>query len=347
MSNNICSNEIHVFFVRSDFQYVVCKGIIEKYCIKSEKCVFVTDRNTKIEDAYKQSPIYGVDRYLNFLERCKFYLNNMKDVKSFFYDTSVTIYLPFQYRYPNHKYVNILFYEEGLSAYRTKRFEGLEDEHSFLVKIIVNMLSPLNDQIKGYLMGFMCCGKRPRRGTTLFSLSDACYQTIDDSFVNKQVIPLPHNPIEYYDIPENSIILVLDRLSEHGRPFELENYMLCINNQLMRLSNEGIKHIYLKYHPADYNNRESKQRIEKILCSFKMNTTIFIGRLEFLALQNKGIMFLGTNSTILFYASTLGQTNRAVSFYKQLVSIDEKYKAFIQDWGDFEKFFSKKVECIG
>ena len=339
--------ELHVFYVRSDFQYVVCKGIIKKYNIKNENCYFVADRQTPIENCYEQSLIYGIGRYLNFKERLKLYLKKRSFVNEFFRDKKVTVYMPFSLQFASHTYNEFIYYEEGLSAYAIN--EQVSDTSKMtlaLMKCLVYFLAPTNKQVRGYLMGFVCKNKRPANLTRLLSFSKDCYNGILDDNVKKEVISVPSEPIEEYTIPRGSTMLVLDRLSEFGRPFELENYRRCIDKILEQIKSEGVNQLFVKYHPADYNNKESVAWMNAVIKSKGFEYQLFNGRLEYLALQNIKTRFVGTNSTILYYAPVLGSSNQSLSFCKLLSVMDEKYRRFLRRWGDFVAFFSKNVECI-
>ncbi len=330
----------------SDFHYIVCKGIIETLKLRVDDCIFVVDRATNIEDCFHQKEIYGVGRYLLFGERLKYFLHNRIKVKAFFRNSEVTVYLPFSFRYASHSYNDFVFYEEGLSAYR--KVDCQPEKHALVFwmrKMLVTMLAPFNKQIQGYLMGFVCQEKHPREKTRLVSLSPDCYQDVLEKLVEKVVIPVPSKPVEKYNIPSKSVVFVLDRLTALGRPFSLDHYRECVKRTVERLKNNGVGRIYLKYHPQDFNNPEAKGWMESILDEYQMEGSLFNGRLEYLALQNISTVFVGTNSTILFYAPILGDTNKSMSFYKELVNKDAEYKKFIEGWNDFDKFFSKNVMC--
>ena len=339
--------EKHVFFVRSDFQFVVCKGIITHYGLHSEDCYFVTDRNTEVED-YKQSPIYGIGRYFRFDERCMYLFKHYKIVKNFLCDSKLTVYMPFSNHYSSYYNYDYVFYEEGFSAYKEYlELEEVESKSRHRVRrLLVFLISPLNKKIRGYLMGFICNELKPMKKTRLISFSKDCYPNIHNDLINKIVISVPKQPVELYTIPYGSVIIVLDRLVAFGRPFDLCSYKNCIIHELKWLKDRGIKNVYIKFHPADCDNSDSKRWVEELLHLNSIEFTVFDGKLEYLALQNIGVFFLGTNSTILFYAPLLGDTNKSISFFKVLAAVDDKYKCFIDGWGDFEKIFSKNVACL-
>lgn len=337
----------HIFFVRSDFQYIVCKGIIENLELKAQDCIFVADRNTIIGNKYNQSTIYGIGKYLNFNERCKYYLKNLRLVNKFFRQGVITVYIPFQYRYASHDYNRFVYYEEGLSAYKVKEYHERNGEKGLIIrKLFVMLLAPFNKQVRGYLMGFVCQNNTPKNKVEIYSFSKLCYRNVLERYVEKRVITIPKECDEKYHIEKNSTILILDRLSEFGRPFNLDNYIYCIKKCLERFKSLGINQIYLKYHPADYDNKTGCKQIDMLLEDAGIKSTLFSGRLEYLAMQNLGIRFVGSSSTVLFYAPLLGKTNLSESFYKWLSDIDEDYKLFISGWGNFEDFFSMNVQCI-
>ena len=305
----------HIFFVRSDFQYIVCKGIIENLELKAQDCIFVADRNTIIGNKYNQSTIYGIGKYLNFNERCKYYLKNLRLVNKFFRQGVITVYIPFQYRYASHDYNRFVYYEEGLSAYKVKEYHERNGEKGLIIrKLFVMLLAPFNKQVRGYLMGFVCQNNTPKNKVEIYSFSKLCYRNVLERYVEKRVITIPKECDEKYHIEKNSTILILE--------------------------------IYLKYHPADYDNKTGCKQIDMLLEDAGIKSTLFSGRLEYLAMQNLGIRFVGSSSTVLFYAPLLGKTNLSESFYKWLSDIDEDYKLFISGWGNFEDFFSMNVQCI-
>ena len=309
-------------------------------------CYFVVDRATKVDNQFRQTPVYGIGRYLTFVERILFYIKNRKMAKDFFRE-GVTIYMPFSFRFSSYSYNEYVYFEEGLSSYR--KAEPCIHRNSLVLalrKMVVCLFAPFDRQIKGYLMGFVCQEKKPLNKSSLVSLSVDCYRYVTDPLVKKLVIPVPKIVSTKGDIMPNSVIFVMDRLSVEGRPFALENYKECVINEVEKLQKEGVRQIYVKYHPQDYNNESSKGWIEGVFRDFGLDYKLIDERLEYIALQNIGTRFVGTNSTILYYAPLLGNTNKSESFYRNLVARDKQYKSFIEGWNEFDCFFSKNVECI-
>jgi hypothetical protein len=146
----------------------------------------------------------------------------------------------------------------------------------------------------------------------------------------------------------NSNVLVLDRFSAEGRPYALNNYIDSLRETFSKV-NLSEKPLYVKLHPADGNNEEIKRTVGELLSSYVSDYSYYEDSLEDIALNDNNNTFIGSNSTVLFYAPVWGRTNRAVSFVRILAEKDNDYKSFLMRWGGVEAFcrlFSNNVVCL-
>lgn len=336
----------NVFFVRSDFQYLFCKSLIHYKGIEKQYCYFACDRGVKVDDGFSECFLYQNGYNRSFVKRILFYFYNRKKIVTFEKGCRIVRYLPFSLKYPRYYGDEIVFFEEGFSAYSNCRVLYNKRLHiSETIKhILISLLFPFADIfIKSYLLGDNYSGTKPFYKTSIYTCSNMSYRNIDNPLIVKYVIPFNSfsvGQMEYY-IPNGSYVLVLDRFSPFGRPFDIDNYIKCIRYIIDDIQKKDVDKIWVKFHPSDFNNNVSRDLFWEIVKESSMKVELFDGRLEYLAIQNICIHFVGTISTALYYAPILGNTNASLSYAKVLASMDKKYSDFAANWGANEAYSSK------
>lgn len=343
--------EKHVFFVQSDFHYMICCSIIKQNRLELNSCYFVCRRGVKIEDRMQLYPF-------PFEGGLKNYLLNRKSVGAFYKDCDVTIYTPFRFLFPRRVYAkDSVFFEEGLSSYRLKEEVVRKMRHSVIqhLKRILKYLyctlvmSVLKKDVRAYVAGmFDNTEIDPLHTTTIYTCSPNAYADWNSQLLRKKVLTSFVNTVEHYDVPPKSFFLVLDRFASSAI-YSHDAYMKCVRAMLNYCSDNHINEVWTKFHPADWQNESAKHDLEECAKGLNIKFKFFEGHLEYLAVQNLGIKFISIGSTILFYAPILGNTNSSVSFVRFLYDIDDKYKSYIGLYGGIDSFicfFSEQVECL-
>ncbi len=345
------SREKHLFFITSTFHYLVCKSIILENQLNNKDCYFVCGRGTSIEQGMQTFPLpMGVRG--NVVNRFKFYLRYPQLVHSFFGDSYVIAYLPFSYLFPRQSYVNeIVFYEEGFSAYR-RTFPKLRNtiKRTFGEFILKQLMRFVKEDVRGYLLLYDKMTDAPTQRTKLYVCSPTSYTHYGYVF-EKKIVDISKVSLNEIDttIKNGSFFVVLDRISSHGRPYQLDNYLKCLHEIIRFCSSHGKHEIWSRLHPADWDFESAQLFIESCFNEEGIKINWYKGGTEMLAKQDKSITFIGTNSTTLYYAPLLGATNKSYSFSKYLASIDPAYKVFLGIWGGVDEFvdiFSKNVNCL-
>ena len=340
---------IHLFYVESYFHLLVADQIINTKQLSIADCRFVTERGTVLPERYANGLLYDGSK-TGFKDRIKFYYKEGRKWKDLYAGEEICAYLPFQFFFPSRRYfAKYCFFEEGFSAYSPRNIvsEPSRRRKGFLKGILIDFLLPFsNKNVKGLVAGVSCDSVRPIN-TRLYRLSDDAYKGIDlkTSLSVETVGTKFLRPFSQSDI-KNSVVVVADRISSKGRPFDDETYLKVLQKVINDIA-VGNKAVYIKLHPADHKNDEAKQRVLSALSSH--NPLFITENLENLAVCNNNNLFVGSNSTVLYYAPILGDTNRSVSFAKRLADNDELYRSFLKGWGGTEEFcklFGKQVKCI-
>ncbi len=350
MKHYMIKGEKHLFWIWSDFHYLICQNIIHYYGIKVENCLFVCWRNLEIDNNSQKCHLYDQE-YQHFLPRIRYYLRNRSLIKSFFRDNDVFAYYPFSFAFPQDSYFKRLtFYEEGFSAYRRLFNFDCEQKPSRVNKIVRGfILSLFNKNVRGYLNGFSFTSPSPMDETTLICCTEESYRYLNLPRLNKIVLPIVYKPAVNYCIPAGSTFLVLDRFVPYSSIKTPGTNKRVTREMLDYCKRMNIKEVWTKLHPADFQNSSAEDDLKECLNGYDIKVHMFDGKLEFLALQNIGISFIGTHSTILYYAPILGNRNTSISFSRYLYSIEPSYEGYLKIFGGLDGFidvFSKQVECI-
>ena len=339
--------KIHLFYIQSNFHALVAGSIINQFNLPVEDVFYVLQRN--VTKPHTGNLLFD-ESGLGFTGRLKFYFNHKNELKQLLRDSYVCAYFPFDFNFPFRYYYNeYVFYEEGLSSYSV--VTGSRGAMRYISTLVKNMLSLIlfpfvHSNIKGFLLESCNIRKYPSRKTKLISFKDDAYSVLDHKNIYKKVVSAPCQ-VKCSHI-SNSYILVLDRLSAAGRPYSLENYIETMD-EVFKSLNMTDKKLYVKQHPADSGNVDTKRIICDMLNSQKYEYEFFSGSLEEIAIEDKSNTFVGSNSTLLFYAPIWGKTNKSISFVNILAKKDALYRRFLDNWGGLDSFcdlFSKYVKCL-
>lgn len=341
----------HIFYIQSDFHYMICKSIIALRKLDNRQCFFVCRRGMTVEEGTNNCDLLE-GKNQSFFNRVLYLVFNYEKVKRWFGDGDVVVYLPFRFLYPSRLFVKeIVFYEEGFSAYKTiiPRIK-----YSFLKQVIKDVFKKsfaflLGNSARAFLMYTDLTAIAPKFDIKLYICTPIAYSAINNPHVRKELLPISCTTTINYNLSPHSYFIVLERFSEAGRTCTLEGYKRCVKKMFDYCTKQGIHEIWTKFHPADWTNSDALNHLMECNKGYDLDIHFFDGRLEFLALQNRGIVFLSTSSTILYYAPILGNKNESLSFCKYLASIDDRYNNFMQSFGGIEKFvevFSENVNCI-
>ncbi len=341
---------INLFYIESYFHLLVVDQIINVNKLPIESCFFVTERGVILPKRYEKRLLYD-GAQSGLLKRVELYYKKRKILKNEFGRKEICAYIPFQYFFPSKLYfTEYRFFEEGFSAYYPKEF--VEDKarrrRGFLKSLFVSLLLPFSSKlIKGLISGISCDSSQLIK-TKLYRLSDDAYKSLDkNSYFDVETIGIKYRDSSIYSEIHDAIVIVADRISSQGRPFFIENYLFILKQTVEILHKDLKRPLYVKLHPADYKNGSSKKIILEELSQYK--PVLITENLENLAIANYDNVFVGTNSTVLYYAPILGDSNRSISFARQLAEKDTKYAEFLNGWGGIEKFIkilSNQVECL-
>lgn len=342
--------EKHLFFIYSDFHYVICKSIILSNNLKKEDCFFVCGRGMTVEKEDTEVP-FPMEDFTSFYKKIISFIKNYKLIHSFFSNYDIVAYIPFCLFFPVGLYVkDVVFFEEGFSSHSKcipdLTNKGAREKLKNAMKRLISYFVKKN--VRAFLFLYQSIDVVPAYNTRLYVCSDSSYEPCNYPKLEKIVLNIPQLDNEKYAIPFGSYFVVLDRLSNIYRCYSLDNYFRCINRIANFCRFNGVDEIWIKLHPVDGKLNDAKIIAEKEFIRNGIRVKWYNGRLEMLAMQNKNITFIGTHSTILYYAPILGNTNRSVSFCKFLASIDKDYSNFISLFGGIDRFvdvFSKNVEC--
>lgn len=338
---------LNLFFIESYFHLLVVDKIIREKGLHSEDCYFVTERGTKLPNCYSDRVLYDGTTEGLFTRIKQFYIGklNLKE----FYKKEICAYIPFQFYFPSKRYfTKYEFFEEGFSAYSHQKLpiSGRRNRRSIMKELILRLMLPFaSNNVKGLVGGISCDSNYPF-DTTLYRLSDEAYTGLEDEEIIKlETVKTANQPFESSRI-KDAIVIVMDRLTAQGRPFDDRIYLEVLSEAVKRCYNPKRK-MYVKLHPADSRNKEASVRIMEYLSYY--SPELITENLENLAACNQNNVFLGSNSTVLYYAPILGNSNKSMSFARILAQKDEKYRLFLANWGGTEAFcelFEEEVECM-
>lgn len=338
---------VHLFYIESYFHLLVVDQIIRVKEISLDDCFFVTERGVQLPECYRDHLLYDGNSE-GLFSRIKHYYSRKLNLKDY-YGKEICAYQPFQFYFPSKCYfAKYVFFEEGFSAYSSRQIpkEGRRNKRSITKEWIVRLMLPFaRKNVKGIVGGISCESNNPFE-TTLYRLSDNAYKGLEgEKSIKLETVKAVNKPFEP-SVIKDSMVVVMDRLTAQGRPFDDKVYLDVLMKAIEDCHDQKRK-MYVKLHPADSRNKDASERIMVRLSTY--SPELITENLENLAVCNQNNVFLGSNSTVLYYAPILGDSNKSVSFARMLAQKDEKYRTFLANWGGTESFcelFGKEVECL-
>ncbi len=338
---------IHLFYIQSNFHILVVKGIINHENIDPKDVYYIIQRNVKQPE---EGTLLFDESGKGFGGRIKYYIKHRQFIRQILRENQVCAYAPFDYYFPLcNLFDNTAFFEEGLSSYACASREGIVKRYvnSLFKYLIASLLVPfISSNERGFLVEACNTRKHPKQRTLIFAFSAAAYKTVQSEKVERVSVKPVAPKID--SIITDSNVLVLDRFCAEGRPYALNNYFDTLRETFNKI-NLAEKPLYVKLHPADGKNDEAKRTICDLISGYVTGFSFYENSLEDIALNDNRNTFIGSNSTVLFYAPVWGCTNKAISFVRLLAEKDKDYKSFLMRWGGVEEFcrlFSNNVICL-
>ena len=279
------------------------------------------------------------------------FLKEKDRIKKLLNGKLIVSFSPFQYCHPVKRYfAEYKFIEEGFSAYTNKQhYSTLKAKLKEIFKVVfINVRFPFQSKnVKGFLIGSDFSCKASKKYEIIVCSEDAFNRGTKDGLLQKCIVPISEDMKGESHI-KDSYVLVMDRLNPIGRPYEKDNYLAVLKDFLLSLQSTN-KQFFAKIHPSDFGNDVVKEELIRFFLSTGLNIEIIEDNLEIIALSDNNNTFIGTNSTIQYYAPIFGRSNKSISFARLLAQVDSKYASFLEGWGGVDEFcylFSKQVKCI-
>ncbi|MBN2597972.1 MAG: hypothetical protein JXR82_14450 [Marinifilaceae bacterium] len=338
----------HIFFVSSNFHLTICLGIINERQLSNKDFLFVNNRGCVFPNDLKSNVIsLNGSNCFHFKEKLIESLKNNSALSILNDEVHFTAYIPFFRQLPYAFFEDIVFFEEGFASYSntlkySRLFKITQSIKNLIKHVVVNVFligksRNLKCFVKGPLYNYSIF--KSNKGFEYYTLSGNVAKS-DFSNVDLKVLTIKSNVI-CEDVKHNSLVLVLDRFAA-PTPYTINNYIIYLKKIIAVFKK---RFIYVKFHPADYTNIKSRAIINDLFNFENINFSVINTSLEELALSNKNITFVGTNSTLLFYAPKFGN-NKSISFVKYLASIDGGYYDFLNMWGGIDKFTNIFMENV-
>lgn len=338
----------HIFYIASYFHLLMVESIISYEKLPKDSIFFITCRGTKLPEKYKDKLLYdGTNRHFKY--RLQLYKREKINIQNFFKESRIVSYQSYQLAFPDFwLFDEYHFFEEGLSAYGdnwVKRISFKQKVTMWGKCMLTNVLFPFADRrIKGFIMGNVFTSFKLKHKANLYANEKAfAYYDLNPN-LRKVVVPMSKQDASS-DI-KNSIILVCDCLTGSNCHLSPEKYLSALSDTLSGIDLKG-KKVYAKLHPSDFKNENVQNSIKNVLPN--VIPQFFNDNLEEIAVSDLGNTFIGTSSTILFFAPILGKTNKSISFARRLASSDDVFDRFLGLFGSTERFvelFSQNVECL-
>lgn len=342
--------KLYLFNIASNFHLLLALSYIRYKRIDAEDTLFITYRGVRLPGVIRDRLLFDSSS-TTFMGRWKFFLMEKDRIKKQINGKNIVSFSPYQFFHPLKRYFHeYSFIEEGFSAYTNKKHvstaKGILKE---LFKIVfINLRFPFQSKnVKGFLLGIDYSYKVSRNYEIIVCSDDAFCRCVQDKYMRKCVIPIASDFKTEYRIM-NSIIIVMDRITPAGRPFDKDNYFSVLKKILITIDHINTP-LYVKMHPSDYGSKKSKDELRCLFQSVGINAMFIDGNLEIIALSDNNNTFIGTNSTILYYAPIFGKSNSSISFARLLAQKDTSYTSFLDGWGGVDVFcelFSKQVKCL-
>lgn len=338
----------HLFYITSNFHLLMSESIIQYKKLPVDSIFFVTSRGIKLPEKYAGKLLY--DGTLgHFMYRVKLYRREKKRFQEFFGDARIVSYNSYQLAFPDYwLYDEYHFFEEGLSAYGhnwVKRITFKKRMATHAKFVLVNLLFPFaSKKIKGFVLGNTFTSFKLKHKASLYSNEKAFVFYDLNPKLTKVVVPIVKQDSNC--AIKDSVIMVCDCLSGTNKHLDADKYLEVLKETLSQMDMTGRK-MYVKLHPSDYKNEVVQNSIKAVLPD--ITPVFFNENLEVIAASDSGNTFIGTSSTILFFAPVLGKSNNSISFARKLAKTDPVFDRFLSLFGSTDKFvelFSQNVECI-
>lgn len=342
--------KIYLFNLTSNFHLLLALSYIRYKEIDIRDTLFVTFRGVRLPNRIKDRLLFDSSS-TTFMGRWKMFLKEKERIKKLINGKKIISFSPYQYSHPFKRYYHEYnFIEEGFSAYTNKNHKGTaKDVLKEIIKVLfINLRFPFQSKnVKGFLIGSDFSFKASHGYEIIVCSDDAFSRSVNDGYMRKCVVPISPE-LRGKAVVKGSFIVVMDRISPTGRPFDKNNYLKVLNETLITL---GLPHthLYVKMHPSDFGNRDITDEVKTFFNSAGIDAIFTDDNLESIALTDSNNTFIGTNSTILYYAPVFGKSNSSISFARKLAHVDDDYSAFLNGWGGVDEFcelFSKKVQCL-
>lgn len=345
-------SKIYLYYVESNFHLLLSLSYITHIGIPVTQVYFITHRGVKLPQEYSDRHLYDGTE-IRFLGRIKMYLNHRHKYKELFKGKEVLCFSPFQFRFPTRRFFSkYSFIEEGFSAYACSlpQISRKAKFYEVLKIILLNLLFPFDgNNIRGFLMGNAPSSDKVSRPTDIIVSNEQAYAS-SRVFTSLRRIVIPFcQPYRGVGAIRDSIIIVLDRLNQNGRPFDKITYLEVLRDALGAIGVMN-KAMLVKMHPSDSIWTEQTVLVNKYFEEVDIDINIIDDDLENIALSDAGNTFIGSNSTILYYAPIMGKTNVSISFAALLAKKDAKYNDFLKLWGGVDEFcriFAEQVTMLG
>lgn len=328
----------HIFYIHSYITYFVSIQVIKLHNFKPEQCVFLYGRGFKpkqqsIKVTEHVSPFSHYPTNTFALER-KFwktweklrhfdaFVRKITGGDLFHLYTNQTGIDFIRLLKENRSCTGFSILEEGLYSYYT-----LDQLNSELCpplgrpSLIYRILHFLN------FTGRLPCNKIYLDPTydTVYGISDEAFPT----YPRRTILPFPFEKVTEAQGEKETNILVFDSFMEYG-VIKGSVFEKALDKTFDYLKKEGVKEVYIKYHPEQYTSTTYLNNARSLISKYKVDLTIHElereASLEIIASDktNPRVVFYTFFSSIGLYAAMCGRT--AVSFAKYIADEDAEYK---------------------
>jgi hypothetical protein len=177
-------------------------------------------------------------------------------------------------------------------------------------------------------------------------LTKESYMNVTIEKCKREIVDFSEKPLNMSSI-KDSVIIVMDSTRASDRMDSADGYLRILSNVLKKLKFESRK-VYLKLHPDNFRDMEVALDMIRKHIDF-IDFSVIDESLENIAQSNQNNIFIGNNSTILFYAPILGSSNKSISFMRIQAEQDKLYMKSLQRWGGVEGYisiFKDKIEFL-
>lgn len=314
------------------------RTVVEKEAIPEKDIIYLTDRGYTNKYMDSSIQIFDFSFYIMW-----FYRMSILKLLSMSYHTKIVdkvlqhivdgekfiIYVPqmsiplFQVMVSHKLCMEYNFIEEGLADYRKNLWYESTNSYSAFLTLIFKFYNSFHSRFQ-LLHPFLAPYRKSKIIPTYYLLDNKWHEP-------KEHYCLVQWPIEKIDfnLPEESVVIVMSPLVENNLS-EKTNFIKSVHYLIDKSCemSKG-KPIYLKFHPY-----QSTDIINIILTSIKRYDVRYIlipneEPFEQLIMHTKNLKLLGYESSLLFYATFLGEGHKVYSMSDCLAKIDSLYKSYV------------------